>query len=117
MALGRSGVYRALYAIVALSCACLFTDAVHAQAAEICYGPSHSNSDCVAGGCTNPTSVTIFNCPIAGSYTLMELAQRGWLPIKLSTETRAVNFTSGNVTIADRLVMRRQDAVFKNGFE
>lgn len=117
MAPGAFGAFCERPVTLVLSCALLISSAAHSQAADICYGPNHSSSDCAAGGCTNSTSVTIFNCPMAGSYTLIELAQRGWLPIKLSSETRTVNFTTGNVTIADRLLLRRRDALFTNGFE
>jgi hypothetical protein len=78
-----------------------------ACAGEICYGPAAP-----ATVAAPPTANTVFDCPIAGSRTLNQLAGLGWRVVRLTP----VSIGSGNA--ATRLVIKRaSDAIFANGFE
>lgn len=82
-----------------------------AASADICY--SAPTPVCGGGVCQNPTSTTLFDCPIAGQKTLPELAFHGWAIIQLSGYSYSLN---PNLT-TQVLVIAKRDRLFANGFE
>ena len=55
-----------------------------AASADICYSAPTPVCGAATGVCPNPTSTTLFDCPIAGQKTLPELASDGWSIVQLS---------------------------------
>lgn len=77
-----------------------------AGASEICYSTATSFANYVP-----PTNATLFNCPSAGSKTLLQLAALGWTLVRLAPQTVA------GTDISDQLVLKRGVLIHRNGFE
>ncbi|HVJ62018.1 MAG TPA: hypothetical protein VM555_04825 [Tahibacter sp.] len=84
-----------------------FAGAAHAQllGAQICYSPEQPF------GAAPPTNATVFNCPAGGDATLPQLASSNWRIVKLTPVVASAT------TERLQLVIRRNDIVFRNGFQ
>lgn len=88
-----------------------------ARATDLCFGPTVSTYDCYTTGCTRTNNATVFTCPQAGTKTIPQLGQAGWAVVRLSSQAVSVDSTTGNAMTTDRLIIRRVDRVFANGFD
>ena len=75
----------------------LVSFAAAAGEADICYSPATDFASAVP-----PTNDTVFECPIAGSKTLPELAAEGWEIVQLTPVTVC------GTQITDQLVIQRK---------
>lgn len=78
--------------------------------AEICYSDAQN-----AAAAVPPTSSTFFNCPDAGHKTLTELAQAGFVVIKLAP--LIVGQAGPELQSAQQLIIELPARVFASGFE
>ncbi len=85
----------AFFSVIALG---LVSLAVSAGEADICYSPAVAYASAVP-----PTNETVFECPIAGSKTLPELAADGWEVVQLTPLT-----AGGGTQITNQLVIQRK---------
>ena len=78
---------------------------LQAISADVCHGPAFApGADHVV------TNATVFVCPKSGKRTIPQLANAGWQLVKLSP-------IYANNAIADRLLLRSTDALFRGDFE
>jgi hypothetical protein len=91
----------------ALAALAMFTGTAQAQllGAQICYSPE------VPFGSPPPTNATVFTCPTGGDFTLPQLAAANWHIVKL------MPVVGSGMNARQQLVIRRNDVIFRAGFQ
>lgn len=75
-------------------------------AADLCYDAEQQPP----GAGTPPTNSHVFTCPTLGERTVPEIAEAGWLIVKLVQ-------VSSSDGLRNQLLIRNGEAIFGNGFE